>query len=100
QSSIDVSAKGLLGEPGTGIYSGGSHGGLGGNHMSGTTPLASGGIFGDYRQPSLPGRGGRSNTSNNAGDVIRGGGVIKVVADSLVLNGKILADGESVLSNL
>src|SRR5690606_13572689 len=93
-SSIDVSAKGLLGYSSAGRYTGGSHGGRGGNYGS----ELSGPVHGEYRTPDDVGYGGRNSSSNGTGS-IRGGGAIKLIADELILDGSILANGASVLTS-
>ncbi len=87
-SRIDVSAKGLLGDPLVGIYSGGSHAGKGGEFIT----YLSGITYGAYQQPITFGRGGRDQSIPSTN---RGGGAIKLVADTLTLNGMILAKGEA-----
>src|SRR5690606_22946026 len=89
-SSIDVSGKGLLGDSSAGRYTGGSHGGRGGNYGS----ELSGSVHGEYRTPDDVGYGGRNSSTNGTGSV-RGGGAIKLVADELSLDGSILANGVS-----
>src|SRR5690606_20389110 len=49
--------------------------------------------YGDHQQPTEPGRGGRDGSSS--GGSARGGGAIKLVAETLVLNGSILANGQT-----
>ncbi|HSL81885.1 MAG TPA: hypothetical protein VLF66_03865, partial [Thermoanaerobaculia bacterium] len=68
------------GKPGT--ASGGSHLGQGG--VSGNPP---GETFGSVYRPLEPGGGGQSSG--------RGGGVVRIVADRVQVDGEIRADGES-----
>src|SRR5690606_7924892 len=93
-SRIDVSGKGLLGDSSAGRYTGGSHGGRGGNYGS----QLSGPVYGEYQTPSDVGYGGRNSNTNGTGS-IRGGGAIKVIADELTLNGSILANGLDVVDS-
>src|SRR5690606_14159655 len=67
---------------------GGSHGGRGGDYSS----YQSEKTYGNYQEPTTPGLGGRSGGSTL---VTRGGGALKIVADELILNGSILANGSS-----
>src|SRR5690606_21486263 len=90
-SRIDVSAKGLVGESGTGIYTGGSYGGRGGDRGS----ASSGSTYGEYQTPDDAGYGGRNSDVNGTGSV-RGGGAIKLTAEELTLDGSILANGANV----
>jgi len=66
--------------------SGGSYGGLGGA-IGGTSNPA----YGDFRDPSDPGSGGGTNLRVGG----NGGGLIRIVAQTLNLNGVIKADGET-----
>ena len=110
--AIDVSGLGLLGNtsqqsvalPGetvSGLYAGGSHGGkgwfgspwdIGGWERTDLTPAGS--VYDSLRDPHLPGSGGTSNNPGDAGG--RGGGVVRLLADSasVRLAGDIRADGE------
>ena len=104
-SRIDVSAKGFLGglaglnaaswqgrtignvtTSGSLRRNGGSYGGLGG---FGSAELIPNYVYGSFRDPNEPGSGGGSDT----GEAGSGGGLIRIVADSLVLDGQIVADG-------
>ena len=93
-SKIDVSGKGYL--PGyttgntteggvTGI-AGGSYGGLG-SAVDGT-PNA---VYGDYADPSDWGSGGGKQP---------GGGLVRIVAATLTLDGQLLADGFAPVNNV
>jgi len=91
-SAVDASACGYLagrtvGNTTTGGASGqsaGSHGGFGAND-NGTTPD----VYGDYRDPNQPGSGGTGNiTVANAG-----GGVVRLAADTVQLDGAVRANG-------
>ncbi|HLD67858.1 MAG TPA: hypothetical protein VJA19_17660, partial [Pseudomonas sp.] len=88
-SFIDVSGKGSLPSPAVGNHCGGSHGGLGGRYASCTTNP----VYGEYLAPTGFGMGGRySGTSTQD---TRGGGALKLVSRSLILNGKLLANGSA-----
>jgi hypothetical protein len=100
-STIDVSARGYLGGcqgdnsgnaartlgnttlGGSTDFSGGSYGGLGG----GGSPNAT---YGDPADPNAPGSGGGCNAGNPGGN---GGGLVRVQAGSITLEGNILAAG-------
>jgi len=108
-SKIDVTALGFLGggkpgnpfpgnpfnnsgmtvgfERGSTGRSGGSYGGLGGSSGEGSASP----VYGDFRDPNEPGSGGAS-FSGPAGN---GGGLIRIVAQTLNLDGIIKADGET-----
>ena len=86
-SSIDVSSKGYLAgrtypntttNASTG-YSGGSYGGLGGNNNGSANP-----VYGDYHNPNELGSGGTAGP---------GGGLVRLTAGTLVLEGRITASG-------
>ncbi len=83
-SRIDATAGGLPASADVTGKSGGSYGGSGGLSTGGTTNAT----YGNYREPLDFGTGG-------AGYYYQGGGRIKVVADELVLNGKISSNGSS-----
>ena len=82
-SSVDASSKGWTGTNTTG-GAGGSHGGLGGVYSSSYPPA----VYGNDLAPVTPGMGGATSNVNR-----RGGGVIHLVADELVLNGVLNANG-------
>lgn len=84
-SAIDASGLGWYGTN-TALYAGGSHGGLGGSYVNQNAYPAD--TYGSYREPVLPGLGGSPSNSN-----CRGGGVVYVKANELVLEGAIRADG-------
>ena len=95
-SRIDVTGKGYPGgyTSGFSTYSattaGGSHGGLGGSDTANM-----GEVYGDFRSPSTLGAG--------AGDAATGGtggGRIRLVTDSLILDGSLSADGQGVESGV
>lgn len=102
-SQMDVSAKGYargytsgnttVGAAGS--RAGGSHGGYGGDSQSYSyiTGLA-GAVYDDFANPSEPGAGGGLGTENLSA-LSYGGGVIRLVAGSLVNNGVIRADGQN-----
>jgi len=101
-SSIDVTGRGFLGggQPGNpsstnGMTVGfqatnqsgtaGSYGGLGGNFNGSTNPF-----YGDFRNPNEVGSGGGGFQGAPAGN---GGGLVRIVAQTITLNGAIRADG-------
>jgi len=104
-SKIDASFKGYpggksaaplgMGPPGLpagGELTGGSHGGLGGHPASLSREDAQP-VHGDPRRPADAGGGGStSGTSGNRGG--SGGGIVRIRADVIELNGVIAADGE------
>jgi hypothetical protein len=72
---------------GSNFNSGGGHGGKGGDYNPG-------GITNDTAEaPVLPGSGGGDYTTD--GDYGPGGGVVRIEATNLIVNGKISADGGS-----
>jgi RHS repeat-associated protein len=98
-SKIDVSGRGFLGgrQPGNPFIgrgmtfgfqagssgdAGGSYGGLGGG--------PSNSLYGNLVDPNEPGSGGGAS----AGPAGNGGGLIRIAAQTLTLNGSILANGE------
>lgn len=102
-SSIDVSARGYLGGgyagngnegrtlgnvPGSTYRAAGSYGGLGGGF--GGTPNP---VYGNADDPNELGSGGSAGACGRGGD---GGGLLRLHAGSLVVDGAILADGEAV----
>jgi RHS repeat-associated protein len=101
-SRIDVTGRGFLGggQPGNpsstnGMTVGfqatnqsgtaGSYGGLGGNFSGSTNP-----VYGDFRNPNEVGSGGGGFQGAPAGN---GGGLVRIIAQTMVLNGSIRADG-------
>ncbi len=78
-SMIDVSGKGCV-DSGLGNYVGGSHGGRGGDYR--TNPSRP--CFGDFREPADYGGGSMGSC---------GGGIVKIVAGTLRVDGAIVADG-------
>ncbi|MCP3935542.1 MAG: hypothetical protein GY708_09250, partial [Actinomycetia bacterium] len=103
-SRVDVSNLGYLGgsrsgntangdahpdgvEAGSGI--GGSYGGLGGKASASAS-------YGDFRAPYELGGGGYGQTSSQLGG--NGGGRVHIVANSLTVDGQILANGQDVPS--
>ncbi|HEV8719169.1 MAG TPA: tandem-95 repeat protein [Candidatus Binatia bacterium] len=101
-SRIDVTGRGFLGggQPGNpsstnGMTVGfqatnqsgtaGSYGGLGGNFSGSTNP-----VYGDFRNPNEVGSGGGGFQGAPAGN---GGGLVRIVAQSVVLNGAIRGNG-------
>ncbi|MGH8543568.1 MAG: hypothetical protein ACREX3_08045, partial [Gammaproteobacteria bacterium] len=102
-SRIDVTGRGFLGgnragnpfgesgmtigfQRGSTGRSGASYGGLGGNFEGSSNP-----IYGDFRNPNQPGSGG-AERFNQVGN--NGGGLVRIVAQTLQLDGIIKADGE------
>jgi RHS repeat-associated protein len=83
-SKIDVTGKGFL--PGTTVgfaagssgNTGGGYGGLGGGNSSNP-------VYGDFRNPNDPGSGG--------GSAGTGGGLVRIVAQTVQLDGSIKANG-------
>jgi len=103
-SRIDVTGRGFLGgrQPGNPFGnrgmtvgfgagsdsgSGGGYGGLGGGDNSNP-------VYGDFRDPNEPGSGG--GTFGNV--AANGGGLIRIVAQTLQLDGVIKADGADVVT--
>ncbi|MCP4214762.1 MAG: hypothetical protein GY765_08890 [bacterium] len=104
-SAIDVSVSGYLGGSGVQGYSrgnstqygslrtcGGSYGGRGGRNNSDHTTLEQPNLtYGSLYRPFESGSGGGGyNTSDEGGS---GGGVIRIAATDLVLDGEILSNG-------
>ena len=104
-SRIDVSGLGFLaaGRPGnpfpnggmtlgfqqgSGSLSGGSYGGLGGSGSNSTANP----VYGEFRNPNEPGSGGGAFGVPGG----NGGGIVRIVAQSLSLNGVIRANGGAV----
>ena len=83
-SRIDVSERGLDYLSGTTGYSGGSHGGRGQEY--GGTSCAT---YGDAFCPTNLGSGGNGSAST----VRRGGGMLRITADTLELDGELRANG-------
>ena len=112
-SSIDVSGKGYLGgyrgdnsspygrtlgnttDGGTYLSSGGSYGGLGfrSRPSKSNTYYQSNDVYGDFKDPNELGSGGGGYNSRSSGG--NGGGLVKITAGSIVLDGGIYADGEA-----
>ncbi|MEM7391521.1 MAG: hypothetical protein AAF492_04160, partial [Verrucomicrobiota bacterium] len=87
-SAIDVSGRGN--EPTIDVTgsSGGSYGGRGVENLGGSNPT-----YGNYLEPTDPGTGGH-NPATFMPVHARGGGVLKVDAETLILNGQLLANGQ------
>ncbi len=64
--------------------SGGSYGGLGGTQDGGAANL----VYGDFRNPNEPGSGAATTSSGGAG-----GGLVRIAASRMELNGTINANG-------
>ena len=108
--SINVAGKGYNGGGATGygytngnltgsgvgsfVYAGGSHGGKGG-YYSGTYPTAA--AYDSIVNPVLPGGGGGGNNSTNLRGM-NGGGVVKITATNVTIDGSINANGETFAS--
>ncbi len=90
-SSINVAGMGRWPDATVANYCGGSHGGSGGLYLPDNSNFFTNSIFGDYRQPLDFGMGGKAiyNTSYYT----RGGGVVHVTTNELVLDGNITATG-------
>lgn len=71
---------------------GGSYGGLGGWGSAGCCP---GSEYGDYADPREHGSGGGGSSAWTAYSGGNGGGVVIIVADSLTVDGSILANGSN-----
>jgi hypothetical protein len=82
-SKIDVTACGSGPRAGTEHRAGGSHGGRGEPH-DGSVSCA---VYGDAFAPTHLGSGGYSTT--------RGGGAVRITADTLQLDGTLLANGQN-----
>jgi hypothetical protein len=108
-SSVDVSGRGYTGStngfgrmwpntPANGSYNGagGSHGGRGGAH---DTLGDSGPTYGSLFDPTLPGGAGGYYFNGTCDPCNAGGGVARIAAGSIVLDGKILANGATAVGN-
>ena len=102
-SSIDVSGRGYTGASGGfgrtwpnvttgGSYNGagGSHGGRGGAHDS---VGDSGPTYGSLFDPNLPGAAGGQYSNGTCNPCNAGGGIVRIVAANINLDGKVLANG-------
>jgi hypothetical protein len=85
-----VEPVGLTEVSGSRLGNGGSHGGAGGLFSDAGT-LAP--VFDDPEHPSLPGGGGGRNRGDSIGNAGSGGGVIRISAGALQVDGAVLADG-------
>jgi len=81
-SAIDVTACGNGPQAGTSFRAGGSYGGEGEANYGGTLPT-----YGDAFEPVDLGSGGNGSAN-------RGGGAVKLTADTLQLDGALCADGQ------
>ncbi len=106
---IDVDAKGYGGGwsgdglpnsqsagqgPGGGTIGAGSHGGRGGDSISGTTHIRSGNTYGQPDAPVGPGSGGGSTDGRAGHQGGNGGGAVRIeAAGHVAVNGTITADG-------
>lgn len=107
-SRVDATARGFLGgrrsgNPFGGVamtngfqqgaaFTGGSYGGLGGRNNASSIPP---GVYGDFRNPNEQGSGGESFFVDGQGG--NGGGLIRIVANEMVLDGLIAANGGSAV---
>ncbi|UUY07323.1 hypothetical protein LRS11_16035 [Pseudomonas sp. J452] len=102
QISIDVSSKIDVSEKGNGPnttwttnhYAGGSYGGRGGAYSNYYSPAT----YGDFRLPRDLGTGGRHSSSTS--NWTRGGGAVELQAESLSLDGQILANGQAITGSV
>jgi hypothetical protein len=85
---------GPAGTEGAVELAGASHAGLGGA-ASGADPDAVPAAYGDLRRPELAGGGGSASVGGGAGGA--GGGAVRITAGSVALDGRVTANGESVL---
>lgn len=101
-SRIDVSARGFLGgrvgentadtgktlgnAAGSTATNGGSYGGLGGSDTGAVNP-----VYGELPLPNELGSGGGANGASEPGG--NGGGLVRITATTITLNGAIRADG-------
>ena len=83
-ASVDVSGKGLEKNVDVTGWSGGSYGGQGTDAQGGTSNAT----YGNYLAPTDYGTGGAGNTTST-----RGGGIVKLTTDELILNGQIFSNG-------
>ncbi|MFV1968111.1 MAG: Ig-like domain-containing protein [Pirellulaceae bacterium] len=96
-SRIDVSGKGYpqwMAAPGAAVptrASGGSHGGSGGDGYVNSNPGSAGSVYGNYADPNELGGGAGFTHSTTTGS---GGGLVRIEAASLYLDGQILSDGQ------
>ncbi|RKI24902.1 hypothetical protein D7Y27_42465, partial [Corallococcus sp. AB004] len=67
-----------------------SHAGYGALRNSVTTPT-----YGDYQAPTLAGAGGSGGAGGSSQPGVNGGGVLRLTAPSLILNGKLVANSAS-----
>jgi hypothetical protein len=94
-SKIDVSGRGYIADytvsnafDGDEVgFSGGSYGGLGGFNGATANP-----VYGDYRNPSDLGSGGGDAPYGGGG---AGGGLVQITATNALIDGKILAEGQT-----
>ncbi|WHI48483.1 hypothetical protein [Microbulbifer sp. VAAF005] len=88
-SKIDVSARGTLSTQLNCSGCGGAHASYGGGR--GQEP------YGDYVNPKSLGSGGNHSSDGMGGT--RGGGAVQIQAQSLLLDGSIDANGQSIIGN-
>ena len=94
-SRIDASGRGLLSgytwsnttTGASSVYSGGSYGGLGGAYSG-----VANAVYGDYRNPNELGSGGGAFDGPTQG---AGGGLVRISAGNVQVDGKILANGQA-----
>ena len=105
-ATIDVSGRGYTGSSsglgrtydntvigGSSVSSGGSHGGRGGRIEE--TAGDSAATFDSLYDPNHPGGAGAASDNNTCSPCLGGGGVVRLDAPSIVLDGRILANGRA-----
>lgn len=78
----------IAGQVGSALANGGSYGGLGGEVLPGANP-----VYGEIRNPQAPGSGGGGGGATNPGG--HGGGLVRITATAVTLDGRIQANGEA-----
>jgi hypothetical protein len=114
-SAINVTGKGFLGgrtgdnaveegrtlgntsQGGSGVRVGGSYGGLGAAGIR--TSRAANAVYGSFRDPNVPGSGGGTENGCALPGNNSGGGLVRITAQAVQLDGAIIADGTSNLTN-
>jgi hypothetical protein len=99
-SVIDAAGRGFLvgrtwnnTTSGASVTGGGSHGGTGGHDINDPASVAAA-VYGSLFDPNEPGAGGSTQNSG-----LSGGGIVRVQAQSIVLDGKITASGNGTTQN-
>ena len=109
-SKIDVTARGCpngyrwtasgpVAQDSAMTYAGGSYGGYGIDHGDPGTPDKANELYGSYFDPNETGSGGGKYVSGGNGIGGAGGGLVRISANTLVLNGTIKANGQDNLSD-